>query len=266
MKKISMALVVTLFLSMVSVSSFGQNLNEIDFRQLIMEGKNMIQSGVDQWKLDVLLSARGIFERILSIREKDYLSHYYLAYADYRLCVMYFSQKDNKNAGKYIDEGIEHSERSIELKSNFAESHALLASLYGFKIGLKWYLGMTLGPKAGSCFDKAVQIDSLNPRVYLLLGISKYHTPSLFGGGMDKAKFNLLKSIKLYESYSVSDSLLPDWGYDEAYAWLGKIYMEEKEYQKSEEQFEKALQVNPKCSWVKYSLKKELEKKRKIRN
>ena len=266
MKKISIVIMSTIFLSLFSASPFGQSQNEVDPSGLIMEGKNMIQSGVDQWMLNVLLNSRGIFERILSIREKDYLSHYYLAYADYRLCIMYLSQKDEKSASKYLDEGVKHLEKSIELKPNFAESQALLASLYGFKIGLKWYLGMTLGPKAGTCFDKAVEVDSLNPRVYLLLGISKYHTPSLFGGGMDKAKLNLLKSIKLYESYSVSDSLLPDWGYEETYAWLGKIYMEEKEYQKAEEQFEKALQINPKCSWVKYVLKKELEDKTKIKN
>jgi len=263
MKKIVMSVVVTIFLSLISVPSFGQSSNKVDLTELIMEGKRMIQNGVDQWKLDVLLNARAIFERILSVQEKDYLPHYYLAYADYRLCVMYMSQKDDKNAYKYIEEGIKHLERSVELKSNFAESQALLASLYGFKIGLKWYLGMTLGPKSGSCFDKAVEIDSLNPRVYLLLGISKYHTPSMFGGGMDKAKSNLLKSTKLYEYYSTSDSLLPSWGYDEAYTWMGKIYMEEKEYQKAEDQFEKALLINPECSWVKYVLKKELTEKMK---
>ena len=80
---------------------------------------------------------------------------------------------------------------------------------------------------------------------------------------MDKAKLNLSKSIKFYENYSASDSLLPNWGYEEAYAWLGKIYMEEKEYKKADEQFEKALQINPGCSWVKYVLKKELAEKTK---
>jgi tetratricopeptide (TPR) repeat protein len=261
MKRIIIFVVVPIIISLIS--SFGQSQNEVDLTGLITEGKTMIQNGVDQWKLGILLNARGIFERILSVREKDYLSHYYLAYADYRLCIMHVSQNDNNNASQYIDDGIAHLERSVELQPKCAESHALLASLYGFKIGLKWYLGMTLGPKAGSSFDKAVEIDSLNPRVYLLLGISKYYTPSIFGGGMDKAKFNLSKSIKLYENYSASDSLLPNWGHEEAYAWLGKIYMEGKEYQKADEQFEKALKVNPKCSWVKYVLKKELADKTK---
>ncbi len=262
MKRISITKILTVFLNLVFLSSFAQGQNEMDLNSLILEGKGMIQSGVDQWKLDTLLNARGIFERTLSVREKDYLSHYYLAYADYRLCVMYFSQKDNKNAAKYIDEGIDHLERSIELKPNFAESHALLASLYGFKIGLKWYLAMTLGPKSASCFDKAVQIDSLNPRVYLLLGISKYHTPGMFGGGMDKAKSNLLKSAQLYEYTTPADSLLPDWGHEEVYAWLGKICMDEKDYSQAENQFDKALQLNPEYSWVKYELKKELADKR----
>lgn len=263
MKKVSNTINLIAFLILCFFTSSSHGQDKIELARFILEGREMIQRGVNLWNLDTLLGARGIFERVSSVEETDYLGHYYFAYADYRLCVMYFSRKDNDNASIYIEEGIKHLERSIELKPNFAESQALLASLYGFKIGTKWYLGMTLGPKASGCFDKAVEIDSLNPRVFLLLGISKYHTPSLFGGGLDKAKSNLLKSARLYGNSTPADSLLPDWGHEEVYAWLGKICMDEKDYPQAEIQFDNALQVNPECSWVKYELKRQLAEKTK---
>lgn len=246
-----------LFLSL----TYGEEQNQGDFQSLIIEGKKTVERGVDLWDLKTLMNARGIFEKILTVQEKDYLSHYYLAYVDYRICIMYTSQKDDDFALDYLEEGIKHLERSINLNPNFSDSHSLLASLFGFKIGFHWYLGMTLGPKSGSYFEKALQMDSLNPRIYLLLGISKYNTPKMFGGGMDKAETNLIKAIQLYRINSPTDSLLPTWGHEEAYAWLGRVYMEKKEYEKAQIQFEKALEVKPGYGWVKYQLLNELNEK-----
>jgi len=261
MKTKIFALMVTFFPLLFFCLTYGEEESPGDFKSLIIEGKKTVERGVDLWDLKTLMNARGIFEKILTVQEKDYLSHYYLAYVDYRIGIMYTSQKDDKAALDYLEEGIKHLEESIELNSNFSESYALLASLLGFKIGLKWYLGITLGPKVGSYFDKALQMDSLNPRTYLLLGISKYNTPKMFGGGMDKAESNLIKAIQLYGINSPPDSLLPTWGYEEAYAWLGRVYMEKKEYEKAQIQFEKALEIKPGYGWVKYQLLNELNEK-----
>lgn len=241
--------------------TYGEEESQGNFHSLIIEGKKTVERGVDLWDLKTLMNARGTFEKILTVQEKDYLSHYYLAYVDYRICIMYTSQKDDDSALDYLEEGVKHLERSIDLNPKFSDSHSLLASLFGFKIGFHWYLGMTLGPKSGSYFEKALQMDSLNPRTYLLLGISKYNTPKMFGGGMDKAETNLIKAIQLYGRISPTDSLLPTWGHEEAYAWLGKVYMEKKEYEKAQIQFEKALEIKPGYGWVKYQLLNELNEK-----
>jgi tetratricopeptide (TPR) repeat protein len=261
MKTKIFAIMVTFFSLLFFSLTYGEEENPEDFHPLIIEGKKTVERGVDLWDLKTLMNARGIFEKILTVQEKDYLSHYYLACADYRICIMYINQKEDNLASDYLEEGIKHLEESIELNSNFSESYALLASLLGFKIGLKWYLGITLGPKVGSYFERALQIDSLNPRTYLLLGISKYNTPKMFGGGMDKAESNLIKAIQLYGINSPPDSLLPTWGHEEAYAWLGKVYMEKKEYEKAQIQFEKAMEIKPGYGWVKYQLLNELNEK-----
>jgi tetratricopeptide (TPR) repeat protein len=252
---------VTLFSFSLFCLANGQEENPVDFQGLMIEGKRLIERGVDSWNLKTLMNARGMFEKILTVREEDYLSHYYLAYADYRICILYTSQEEKKTAYDYLEEGIKYLKRSVDLNPNFSESHALLASLLGLKIGFKWYLGMTLGPKANSRFETSLQVDSLNPRLYLLLGISKYNTPKMFGGGMEKAEANLLKAIHLYQTQSTTDSLLPTWGHEEAYAWLGKVYVEKKEYEKAQIQFEKAMEIKPGYRWVKYELLNDLDQK-----
>lgn len=261
MKTLVLVAMVTCLSLSLFCPTYGEEESQVEFQSLIIEAKNLMERGMDLWDLKTLMNARGIFEKILTAQEKDFLSHYYLAYADYRICILYISQKEKKIAYDYLEDGIKHLKRSIELNENFSESNALFASLLGLKIGFKWYLGMSLGPKAGSYFERALQVDSLNPRTYLLLGISKYNTPKVFGGGVEKAESNLLKAIHLYETESFPDSLLPTWGHEEAYAWLGKVYMEKKEYEKAQAQFEKALEIKPGCGWVKYELLNQLNQK-----
>jgi tetratricopeptide (TPR) repeat protein len=263
MKTLLLLVMITAFPLSLFCPTSGEEESQVDFQPLIIKGKKMIERGVHLWDLKILMNSRGIFEKILTAQEKDYLSHYYLGYTDHRICIMYISQEEKKIAYAYLEEGIKHLKRSIDLNPSFSESYALLASFLGLKIGFKWYLGVSLGPKAGSYFERALQVDSLNPRTFLLLGISKYNTPKMFGGGMDKAESNLLKAIHLYETVSSPDSLLPTWGYEEAYAWLGKVYMEKKEYEKAQAQFEKALEIKPGYGWVKFDLIKQLKQKSK---
>ena len=119
MKKVFTTAILAVFLFLAFSPELVRDQDNIDLTKLILEGRGMIQKGVNLWKLDTLLSARGIFERISSVDEKNYLCHYYFAYADYRLCVIYSSRKDNDNASIYIEEGIKHIEKSIDLPPIF---------------------------------------------------------------------------------------------------------------------------------------------------
>ncbi|MCK4329337.1 tetratricopeptide repeat protein [candidate division WOR-3 bacterium] len=227
---------------------------------LIIQGKQFIETGINNWNEQDLLQGRALFERILSQDEENYLYNYYLGYADYRLTYFY---EEKERISQYLEDGIEHLTRSIELKDDFSESHALLGSLYGSKISIKPLLGMTLGPKSGQEIARAIELNPENPRAYLLDGISKLHTPAIWGGGVDRAIKSLLKAISLFDSIPAPDSLMPDWGHDEAYVWLGNCHMEKEDYKSAKEQFEKALEINPDNGWVKNELLKVVEEKLK---
>ena len=191
----------------------------------------------------------------------SWLIHYYIALADYRIVSFYFSQQNQEQAKKYIDDGIEHLQSCLEMKDDFAEAYSLLSSLYGNKIGTDPQLGMTLGPKSGVMMAKAMKLEPQNPRTQLIAAWSAYFTPKMWGGGKDKAKEHYEQAIAFFDSFKVTDPLLPDWGHDEAYAWLGMAQMEAEEFEAAKTNFNKALEINPEYGWVKYVLLQDLQKK-----
>jgi hypothetical protein len=58
-----------------------------DYEEFFLEGKELIDEGVNQWKQDQMLAARALFERMLETQNENdkWFAHYYVAYCDYRL-------------------------------------------------------------------------------------------------------------------------------------------------------------------------------------
>lgn len=81
---------------------------------------------------------------------------------------------------------------------------------------------MSYGVKAAEDLEKGMAMDSANPRLYYLRGMSLFNTPEQFGGGKDKAKPVLEKAMSLYNS-STSQSLYPDWGKEQTQQALDQI-------------------------------------------
>ncbi|HEX9974872.1 MAG TPA: hypothetical protein VGD14_22650, partial [bacterium] len=186
---------------------------------------------------------------------------YYIGLADYRLVSFFFSKQDKDKSKPFIYDGIDQLKQCLELRENFAEAHCLLSSMYGNKIAVNPFTAMTLGPKAGNEMDKAMELEPKNPRNYLIEAWSAYFTPKMFGGSREKAKKYFEQAIAHFDSFHVTDPLLPDWGHDEAFAWLGVAQMQDEEFEAARTNFDRALEINPKYGWVKYALLPDLQKK-----
>ncbi len=256
MKKITLFCILCLVLPLISYAQ-----TEVNIDSLIIQGKQQLNQAENTWKETDLLQARAYFERLLTNPSKVWLVHYYLGLADSRLVSYYFSIQNKDKAKLFIDDGIEHLQHCVETKEDFADVHSLLSSLYGNKIGVNPFSAMTLGPKSGKEMEKAMFIEPKNPRNYLIAGWSAYFTPRLFGGGKDKAEKYFKQAITYFDSSKVTDPLLPDWGHDEAYAWLGLVQMGNKEFEAAKSNFTKALEINPDYNWVNYVLMPDLNKK-----
>jgi len=256
MRKNILFLLMSLYLTQLG---FAQSVRNID--DLILKGKKNIQNAEAAWELPQLMVARGFFERLMNDPEYPWLVHYYIGFVDMRLFRFYLIQEQNDKAKEFLDDGIAHLEKAVELKDDFSEGYALLSSLLGNKIALNPMLGMTLGMKSGSMMGKASQLSPENPRVSLIAGQSAYYTPKMFGGGKEKALEHIKDAILYFESFEPEMPILPTWGYDEAYTFLGMIHMDLENYGEAKKSFKKALEINPGNAWIKFDLMPKLEEK-----
>jgi tetratricopeptide (TPR) repeat protein len=231
---------------------------------LIIHGKKILQQGFNSWSESELHASRMYFERMLASSNSDssWLIHYYIGLSDWRLVAFYMGKQNKEKALQFLDEGIDHLQQCLELNGQFPEAHSLLSSLYGNKIGIKPMLAVALGTKSGIHFNKAISLDPTNPRSNLIAGQSAYFTPKLFGGGKDKAKSHIEKAIALFDSFKVANPVLPDWGHDEAFAWLGLIQADQGNFENAEKNYNNALAKNPNYGWVSRVLLPNLQKKR----
>ncbi|MCP4632137.1 MAG: hypothetical protein GY855_04360 [candidate division Zixibacteria bacterium] len=258
--------IIIITIAILLILSNGLALGQ-SFEDLVLEGKELIDEGVNLWKYNKMLTARALFERMLETQDDNnkWLIYYYLTYCDYRLADYFMSQDDKKQAKDFIDDGLEMLDKCIELKPKSADAFALRSSLLGRKAGLNPLKAIWYGPKSNNAIKNALQLDNQNPRVYLIKGINQYFTPEMWGGGKEKALSTLKKSVELF-SKDTAEFPMPDWGYDESYMWLGIIEMDLNHLDSAEVCLQRALEKNPNCGRIKNVLLFKLEEKRKVGN
>lgn len=149
------------------------------------------------------------FERIGDAEKTQWLPYYYASLATIQKGFM--DQKSNKdevaNAAEALiakAESIEPNNAEIFIIKNMIASMRLLVDPQN-----RW---QRYGAEGSAALAKAKQIDPTNPRIYFLEGQTVFYTPAQFGGGKDKAKPILEKSVELFGTYKAPSSLYPSWG------------------------------------------------------
>jgi len=221
--------------------------------QAIMEAKSLIQQGSNSASKDKFEQAYNILTQFESQGDQRGLAAYYLGYINYQMAVAVY-RMDKEKASASLDSAVVYLEKAIEINNSDAESRALLASCYGMQIAFSPLSGIWRGPKSSDQMSKAKELAEENPRVALLGAIGAYNTPALFGGGKDKGFEEMKKSAELFKRWKTIDSLQPDWGKEQVYAWIGLAHLDREETILARKAFEKALMINPDYGWVKYVL------------
>ena len=230
----------------------AKNDQSIESEALFIEGKELLQQAIDSSNLGQLCEAQKLFDRARQDGHHEEFALYYLALCEYRLATLFAATPGEQ--AEYINRTIEHIKGAIELEDNFSDAHALLASAYGQKLGLKPHLGMALGPETKRVLEKSKRLDGNNPRVVLIDGMSDYYTPAMFGGDKKRAISKMEQALELFAKEEIRDPFQPSWGYDEACAHLGIMRQEDGDIEGAREAFVKALDVNPNNGWVKSQL------------
>jgi len=248
---------IVIIISVIISLLMGQSVDEF-----ILQGKEKIRTGINHWNEQEMLQARAHFERGLSLNEKQWLFHYYVAWCDHQLANLSIGKQDKGKTKGYMNDGINHLDDAIELSPDFAEAYGLLSSLYGTKIGLIPWTGFWYGPKAGRAMGQALSLAPDNPRLHLIKGISSFYTPKQWGGGKDLAQVSFLKAVELYQD-DQPEVTLPDWGSSDVYGWLANVALSSGDTVSAIIQFEKALVVDQDNSWVKNQLELILDARQK---
>ena len=153
---------------------------------------------------------------------------------------VYEMRKDKKAAGEAVDKAIDAAQRSIQLNNKSADTHSLLADLYGRKIAYGgMFAGAKFGPKVGEENKRAMALDDKNPRVWASLGRQYLMAPKMFGGDVAKAIESFQKSLSMNPSQ------------DETWIWLCKAFQKQGDKSKAREAVQRALTLNPDSPWVK---------------
>jgi imidazolonepropionase-like amidohydrolase len=226
-------------------------------REKIIRAKETLKKGVNTWDPALMKKARdGLLNIIAKDKNGSFYPFYYTALCDYRLATYYLTLAQMYKAGPYIKEGQDYLKKIMELNPDFGELDAFYAYMLGFEIALNPEKAMSLGFQTYQYFGKAFEKSPDNPRVHYLKGVSDLYTPQEYGGGADAAIKTLTKSVELFKKETVEDPVLPSWGKDEAYTFLGIAYNQKGDQHKAAGYFQKALEINPEFIMARDELEK----------
>jgi len=146
---------------------------------------------------------------------------------------------------------------AVKLDGHNAECHALLATIYGIRIGDRWIRALRLGPSAMSHSKAAMKDGATNPRVRYLLATGEYYMAS---GKSDLRK--ALKDLLLAETYFAREAtnaagpLEPRWGRTSCCTFIGLTYEKLDDRAHAAEYFRKSLAQHPADHLAQTSLKR----------
>ncbi|EWH10068.1 hypothetical protein DS2_09757 [Catenovulum agarivorans DS-2] len=170
------------------------------------------------------------------------------AFAQYKLGVAYMVKQEYSNLQAHLTIAADILNQQLATNPNDVESMILLVQVYSLHIGFAHDKAQQLGPKMQVLLTQANQIAPNNPRLQLVQGIIKYHTPVVYGGNKQVAVTMFNKAINHYPG-DVNSGYY--WGHDEAYIWRGLAKIEKGETQAALADFNQALEINPNSNWAK---------------
>lgn len=135
---------------------------------------------------------------------------------------------------------------AVKLDGEDAESHALLGTLYGMKIGGNLFRAARLGPRVMKHQKQALEYGENNPRVHYLLGMGQFHTSNK-AKEWEEALATLETAEQLFDKESKVEAgpLDPRWGWSSCLTFIGRCHELLGQPAKAAEYYREALQLHP---------------------
>ncbi len=196
--------------------------------QIAKSGVTEFDAAYQSWSAEGFASAANLFSKALQQEPTSAVYKYWQGVSNFHRMLQLESQpggKESPSAKASMEASIEAFENVLELDANHAESHALLATLFGMKIHNNMLNAVRYGPMLQQHQKEAVRLGAKNPRVKYLLGVGLLHTAK-DDDAKRKALNTLLAAEKLFadEATQSTDPLSPRWGVGSCRTFIGVAY------------------------------------------
>jgi tetratricopeptide (TPR) repeat protein len=184
-----------------------------------------MKSNIDKIKslesLNEYYETANAFERIAAAENDKWLPYYYSAWM-YTMISYIDTVADHKDG--YLDKADGLLVIADSLSPDNSEIYTLKGMAAQGRLQIdpmnRW---MKYGSASTKNFQKAVEIDTLNPRPEYLMGMNIYYTPEQFGGGPAAALPYFEKSLAKYEAFKPENDIMPNWGKESVEAMISQI-------------------------------------------
>ncbi len=232
-----------------------------DFSDAMMKAKEEMKKTENKNDEQSLLRVRGNFERILQLKQKQWLVHYYMALVDMIISYTAASKKDMDAVRKYTESSIDLLNKATDLKDDFGEAYILKLAVNSNRWMYEMEKMNDIMAKQTEAKELAKKYAPDNPRFYLIDGINTYYTPEAFGGGADNALPLLEKSYELFQTFEPPDETYPEWGKDQVCGYVALCNIQNDKLEDAKKWMDKGLEYNPDSEFIKTEVQKEYDKK-----
>jgi hypothetical protein len=172
--------------------------------------RNSLVLADQEYSLSTYQNLANTCERIIALRENEWLPLYYRAYA---FAHMGYMTKDEEKKDALLDQAQASVDAALILNPEESEIQLVIALIcYGRMEINPMFRATTYFPKANAALGKAKELNPRNPRIYYLEGKSTMYKPAFMGGGAEAALPILEKSLQYYAEFVPPYDIFPHWG------------------------------------------------------
>lgn len=185
------------------------------YEKVMLENIEAISDAESPAELQVIINN---FERIAQ-KEKDRWEPYY--YSAYCQILMAIREKEASEKDKFLDYALKNVKNGYEIASDESELIAMEGFVHMIRVTVdpatrgQQFAGLSM-----QTFQKAIAMDSENPRALYLLAQMEMGTARFFNSDITPACEKLKLSIEKFETDTQENILAPKWGKKQALSTL----------------------------------------------
>ena len=149
-----------------------------------------------------------------------------------------------------LEDALAEFDAAVAVDPRLADADAPIGVICGTLIAGDPARAATLGPRGREAAGRAFAAAPGNPRVLLMRAMATTFSPPAVGGNRARGLVLWREALARFETSTVTDPRLPDWGKAEGWGWLGGAHLMAGDHAEALRAFDRALALRPDFWWV----------------